>query len=493
MTSLIGLLPAAGRGVRAYPYTERIPKSMLAVDGVPVLRRNIELMRDELGIRDIRIVLGHCGEVIRRSFGDGSALGVDLRYIENPRIDLELPYSVLLAGRDIDSHCCMILPDECYVNSNHGDLARSFDPTQLVTLTTVTSEYKKHIRKNYVLDTQAGQIVDLIEKPEHVTSRIMGTGTYILHPEVFRRLEGAYGGDPERGPRDWTTWLAGLARRGEKLAAFDLTGMYVNINSRDDLNYANFLVRDRGFGQRRTSLVYLIEGEEEAAAGPVARFAEQPEIDEVVAVTRRLSPALESVGDADGVVLVAAPSGAVFSQLVKLGLDRASGDIFLISYSDDTFAARDVSKLLVYLRDADMVVGTRTTRQMIEQGTNMRGIVRAAHVLLAKLMQVLWWRFDSRFTDVCCVYRAMWRSTYELIRDNLTATGVEVFPEMVLEVLRARRRIIEIPVNYYNRDLEFDHVHGRYQTGSTFVRIAWLILRKRIADSRRLQRLRGGG
>ena len=93
-----------------------------------------------------------------------------------------------------------------------------------------------------------------------------------------------------------------------------------------------------------------------------------------------------------------------------------------------------------------MVVGTRTTRQMIEQGTNMRGMVRGAHLLLAKLLEVLWWRFECRFTDVCCVYRGLWRSTYESIRSNLTATGVEVFPEMVIEVLRTRRRIIEVPV-----------------------------------------------
>ena len=165
-------------------------------------------------------------------------------------------------------------------------------------------------------------------------------------------------------------------------------------------------------------------------------------------------------------------------------ITQAKGDILLLSHSDDTFSARDVSKLLVYLRDADLVVGTRTTRQMIEQGTNMRGVVRAAHVILAKLLEMLWWRFDCRFTDVCCVYRGMWRSTYTTIRSNLTAQGVEIIPEMVIEVLRARRRIIEIPVNYYNRDLEFTHVHARYQSFGTFLRIVLLMLRKRLAKPR---------
>jgi NDP-sugar pyrophosphorylase family protein len=45
---LVGLIPSAGRGVRVYPYTATIPKSMLGVDGVPLIRRNVELMRDQL-------------------------------------------------------------------------------------------------------------------------------------------------------------------------------------------------------------------------------------------------------------------------------------------------------------------------------------------------------------------------------------------------------------------------------------------------------------
>jgi NDP-sugar pyrophosphorylase family protein len=479
----VGLIPAAGKGVRAYPYTATIPKSMLEVDGVPLVERNVELLRDQLAIRDVRIVVGYQGDVIRRHLGDGGALGVAITYVTNPRVDLELPYSVYLAGRDITSPCCMILGDECYVGSNHHELPEKRDPAALVTCCLAEAEYLKQVRKNYVVRQSDGLIVDLIEKPKSVSGRLMGTGTYVLDPEVFRRLAKAYRDGPERGPRDWTSWLATLARGGARIAPFLLSGKYVNVNSRDDLNYANYLVRNLGFEQNRVSLVYVIDGEEEAAAGPVARFSEVAELDEVVAVARRDAPALQRVAGGKVRTVIAPASDTPIGDLLRLGLDRASGRILLVSYSDDTFVPRDVSKLLVYLRDADMVVGTRTTRQMIEQGANMRGIVRAAHILLAKLLQLLWWRFDSRFTDICCVYRGLWRSTYETIRDNLSASGVEVFPEMVIEVLRARRRIIEIPVNYYNRDLEYDYVHSRYQNADTFARILWLMLRKRFADS----------
>jgi hypothetical protein len=114
----------------------------------------------------------------------------------------------------------------------------------------------------------------------------------------------------------------------------------------------------------------------------------------------------------------------------------------------------------------------------------MRGVVRAAHIVLAKLLQLLWWRFESRFTDICCVYRGLWRSTYRTIRDHLVADGPEIFPELTIEVLRARRRIIEIPIHYYNRDLERPHVTSKYQSVGTFGRVVALLLRKRWFDTR---------
>jgi NDP-sugar pyrophosphorylase family protein/SAM-dependent methyltransferase len=479
---LVGLIPAAGRGVRAYPYTDTIPKSMLEVDGVPVLQRNLELMRDQLGIRDLRIVIGHQGHVIERHFGDGSAFGVRITYVHNPRLDLDLPYSVLLAGRDIRTPCCMILADECYIDSNHAALRSEADPTALVTCGVINAESAKQIRKNYSVTLRDGAIVDLQEKPAVVSGRLMGTGTYLLHPEVFTRLQAAFGSDHGRGPRDWTSWLASLARGGARLRPFFLTGRYVNINSRDDLNYANYLVRERHFDEKRTSLVYVVEDHEDAAAAAVEGFAALDEIDEVV-VVRRSAPGASDAGAVSKVRVVTAAADTPLGARVKLGLDRATGSVLLLGYSDDTFTPRDLSKFLVYLRDADMVVGTRTTRQMIEQGANMRGVVRAAHVVLAKLLQLLWWRFESRFTDICCVYRGLWRSTYQAIRGNLSSPGVEIFPELTIEVLRARRRIIEIPIHYYNRDLERSHVTTKYQSVTTFRRVVSLLLRKRWSDT----------
>lgn len=264
------------------------------------------------------------------------------------------------------------------------------------------------------------------------------------------------------------------------MTAFEVRGHYVNVNGRNELNHANHLARRSGIETRTTSLVYLSDQQEEAAGPAILPFAEAPEVNEVIAVSRCRTASLEAAAEHPKVRLVSLdrPEASV-ADLYLRGMDEASGEILVTTLSDDTFSPADLDKLLVYLRDADMVIGTRTTRQMIEQGSNMRGVVRWAHILLARLVELAWWRFDSRFTDVCCTYRALWRSTYGLIRDQLESDGVEIFPEVVIEVLRTRRRIVEIPINYYNRDVVYPYVRSPYQKPSVFLRILAMVLRKR--------------
>jgi NDP-sugar pyrophosphorylase family protein len=488
MSDLVGLIPAAGRGVRAYPYTQSLPKCLLEVDGVPILQRNLELMRDQLRIREAFVVVGHCGDRIREFLGDGAWLGMHVETIENDQLDRELSYSLSLGARRIQGPCLVLLSDELYLDSNHAELLDPRYEDAMVTCGLVEGRSVREVRKNYTAQVRDDRILSLTEKPRSIDSPWMGVGTYRLSPEALRRLERDLDGDDGHRARDWTTWIGELARSGECVRPFFLSGGYVNVNDREALNRANQLARERDFDARTTSLVYVVDEAEDDVEDPVRQFASAPEVDEVVVTARRPSAALDRVREIPKVRVLVEESGrAPMGDLVLHGLDAARGDILITAYSDDSYSPRDLAKLLVYVRDADLVVGTRTTRQMIEQGSNMRGIVRAAHLLLAKGMEVLWWRFDSRFTDVGCVYRAIWRSTYRTIRGELSSKGVEIFPEMVIEVLRARRRVVEIPVNYYARDPEVEYVPTRYQTVGTFFRVLALMLRKRF-QTRRLQR-----
>ncbi|WP_406672583.1 N-acetylmuramate alpha-1-phosphate uridylyltransferase MurU [Natronospira sp.] len=75
------MILAAGRGERMRPLTDQTPKPLLKVAGRPLIEHQIRRLA-AAGWRDIVINLGWKGEQIRQALGDGSELGVALRYSE---------------------------------------------------------------------------------------------------------------------------------------------------------------------------------------------------------------------------------------------------------------------------------------------------------------------------------------------------------------------------------------------------------------------------
>ena len=73
-SSLLGIIPAAGSGVRARPYSYEMHKGLFSIDGQSNLSRLISIMRDQFEIEEIVIALGYMGDSIRNTFGDGKGV-----------------------------------------------------------------------------------------------------------------------------------------------------------------------------------------------------------------------------------------------------------------------------------------------------------------------------------------------------------------------------------------------------------------------------------
>jgi dTDP-glucose pyrophosphorylase len=75
------LIMAGGRGERLRPLTDVEPKPMLKVGGKPIIEYNIDRLI-AYGITDIFISVKYLKEQIMDYFGDGSAKGINIQYIE---------------------------------------------------------------------------------------------------------------------------------------------------------------------------------------------------------------------------------------------------------------------------------------------------------------------------------------------------------------------------------------------------------------------------
>jgi hypothetical protein len=370
-----------------------------------------------------------------------------------------------------------MLADECYINSNHAELLPMSYEDSIATCGVMHVDDRELIRKNYSVSIDGKYIVGLIEKPQRITNDILGCGTFVLKPQIFTKLEKAFEESPT-GAVDFISFLDELCRKGEKIRPFMLTGTYVNINDRDSLHLAKYYERARVFEDRIVTLLIYSEGDEEDIAFTIKRYKEMKCVNLIYVVLPNDNTVEEALGNL-GIPIVKCPAHInLYGEKLKYAMERIAGDIFILSEADYSFPGRDINKLLTYLQEADMVIGTRTTRQLIEQGSEMRGIVRTGNIILAKLLEMLWWDFECRFSDVGCTFRAIWKSDFEKIKSRLHSRGPEFSVEMMIETLKARQRVIEIPVNYFSRSRS---MYRKYQNFNTFLRMLFLIFRKTLS------------
>jgi glycosyltransferase involved in cell wall biosynthesis len=228
------------------------------------------------------------------------------------------------------------------------------------------------------------------------------------------------------------------------------------------------------FQGRTVSLVIPAYNEEETIGAVVEEFRQSPFLDEILVVDNNCKDRTAEIAARAGARVVRETRPGYGSALLA-GMSAAKGDILALVEADGTFRARDLPKLLAYIDDAGIVMGTRTTRQMVEQGANMRFHLRWGNVVMAKWVELLWFRpHEPRFTDVGCTYRALTREAFLKIRPLLTETGPTFSPAMMCAALRTRCRIIEVPVTYSRR------AGGESKHSESFGKIcktAWLMFK----------------
>ena len=129
---------------------------------------------------------------------------------------------------------------------------------------------------------------------------------------------------------------------------------------------------------------------------------------------------------------------------IRLGLRHASGDMMLIQDADLELDPREYGSLLAPLRDgrADVVYGSR----FLNSNPAIPTRTRRANRFLTWLTNLL---FNGRLTDMETGYKVFTRDALAGIR--LRAVGFDFEPEVTARLLRAKRRIHEVPLTYRPR------------------------------------------
>lgn len=187
-----GIILAGGSGTRLYPITKSVCKQLLPVYDKPMIYYPLSVLL-LAGIREILII--STPEDLPRfkdMFGDGSDLGIEFSYVEQPRPN-GLAEAFLL-GKDFigTDTVCLVLGDNIFFGHGLTELLRR-------TVATITEEGGATIFGYYVNDPERygivdfdekGNVLSIEEKPAKPRSNYAVTGLYFYDNEVVSIAKG---------------------------------------------------------------------------------------------------------------------------------------------------------------------------------------------------------------------------------------------------------------------------------------------------------------
>ncbi|GAB3878345.1 glycosyltransferase family 2 protein [Terrabacter terrigena] len=188
--------------------------------------------------------------------------------------------------------------------------------------------------------------------------------------------------------------------------------------------------------------------EKDSIAECIRRFEAVPEVDRVIVVNNNAAPGTsEEVATTGAVEVFETRQG--YGAAIQRGLREAGTDLVAVCEPDGTFDPEDLRKLLAFLPDCDLVIGSRTVSNFIWDGANMGWFLQWGNWLVAKLIEVLY--NTSYLSDVGCTFRVMTAERADDILRRSTLAGSAYGLEMLLIAVITRVRMVQVPVNYHPR------------------------------------------
>ena len=225
------VIMAGGFGTRLRPLTNNLPKPMVPIVNKPILEHLITLLGSH-NIKEYIVLLYYKPDIIKDYFKDGSAFGVDIKYIL-PEHDFGTAGAVKLSEEYIKDNF-LVISGDVLTNFNLTDFYNfHVDNNSLASISLYNSG--NPVQYGIVLSDNENRIVNFLEKPvsSEVFSDTINTGIYYFKKEVFEHI-------PEGEIFDFSKDLFPfLLSNGIPMHGFTSIGYWRDVGNLDEYIYSN--------------------------------------------------------------------------------------------------------------------------------------------------------------------------------------------------------------------------------------------------------------
>ena len=218
------ILLAGGKGTRLRPLTIHTPKPIVPIFNRPFLHYQIDLLKQVPEIDEVILSLNYQPRRIEEIFGDGSELGIKIRYVVEPA-PLGTAGAVRYAGDNLTESVVVF----------NGDVLTQIDLAAVIRLhrerqakaTIVLTPVENPTAYGLVETDPSGNVTRFLEKPkpDEITTNNINAGIYVLEPDTFDRIPKDVSWSIER------SFFPSLIERSETFVAYVYNGYWIDIGT----------------------------------------------------------------------------------------------------------------------------------------------------------------------------------------------------------------------------------------------------------------------
>jgi MurNAc alpha-1-phosphate uridylyltransferase len=210
---------AGGLATRLRPLTETLPKALLPIAGEPFIFHQLSLLKRQQ-VEQVVLCIGHFGEQIRTSIGDGGRFGLKVRYSLDGERPLGTGGALKRALPLLGSHF-FVLNGDSYLRCSYDEIESAYVACERLGLMTVFRNDNQWDSSN--VSVQDGEIVEYSKSASRNDLRHIDFGLSVLASSVLADYPANAAFDLSAVYQDLTT------RR--QLSAFEMPERFYEVGS----------------------------------------------------------------------------------------------------------------------------------------------------------------------------------------------------------------------------------------------------------------------